>query len=122
MAFHESIVARTYIASAAILQFVFVTQPDSNGRVATAGAAARVGGVAIAPQAAALGSVPVAYDGRVQVLAGGTFAAGALITPNAAGRAVLATTGNIVAGVALEAGVNNQVVTVELTRSERAAP
>lgn len=122
MAFQEQISARTYIANAAVTQFQFVTQPDSNGRVGPAGAAARVAGVALTPAAAALAALSVAYEGRVQVVAGGTFAAGALITPNASGRAVAATTGNIVAGIALEAGVNNQVVTIELTRAERVAP
>lgn len=122
MAFQEQISARTYIANAAVTQFQFVTQPDANGRVGPAGAAARIAGVALTPTTAAAQALSVAYDGRVQVVAGGTFAAGALLTPNASGRAVAATTGNIVAAIALEAGVNNQVVTVELMRTERVAP
>lgn len=122
MAFQEQIVARTYIANAVIGQFLFVTVPDSNGRVGPAGAGARMAGVSLQPTTAALQSLAVAYDGRVQVLAGGTITAGAAVASNAAGRAVAATTGNAVLGYALEAAVNNQIITVELARSERVAP
>lgn len=121
MAFQEQIMARTYTASAAIAQFVFVTQPDSNNRVATLATGTRSAGVSLAATTAAGQVLPVAYDGRVQVLAGGAITAGAAVMSNASGRAVAATATNVVLGYAVEAGANNQVITIELARSERVA-
>jgi hypothetical protein len=121
MAFHESIVARTYRASAAIAQFVFVTLPDATGRVATLATGTRTAGVSLQATTAADQTLAVAYDGRVQVQCGGTIAAGAAVMATTAGRALTATATNVVLGYAIEAGVINQVITIELARSERVA-
>jgi hypothetical protein len=121
MAFHENIQARTYISSAAISQFTFVTMPDSNNRVATLASGTRSAGVALQPTTGAGQALAVAYDGRVQVLAGGAITAGAAVMSNASGRAVAATATNVVLGYAVEGGANNQVITIELARSERVA-
>jgi len=121
MAFQEQIVARTYLANAAVTQFTFVTLPDSNGRVGPAGAGVRAAGVALQDASAALKPIAVAYDGRVQVIAAGTITAGAAVMSNATGRAVAWASTNAVLGYALEAAVTGQVITVELARSERAA-
>lgn len=121
MAFNEQINARTYIAGGAISQFTFVTLPDANGRVTQLTTGGRAAGVALQPTTALGQSLAVAYDGRVQVLAGGTIAAGAAVMATTGGRALTATATNTVLGYATEAGVNNQVITIELARSERVA-
>lgn len=121
MAFQENIQARTYTASAAISQFTFVTLPDANNRVATLATGTRSAGVALAATTAAGQVLPVAYDGRVQVLAGAAITAGAAVMSNAAGRAITATATNVVLGYAIEGAANNQVITIELARSERVA-
>ena len=119
MAFQEQIAARTYIASAAIPQFTFVTMPDSNGQVGPLTSGARSAGVALQATTGANQSLAVAYDGRVQVLAGAGITAGAAVMSNASGRAITATSTNTVLGYALEGASNNQVITIELARSER---
>jgi Uncharacterized conserved protein (DUF2190) len=121
MAFQENIQARTYTASAAIAQFVFVTMPDANNKVATLASGTRSAGVALAAAAGDGSVLPVAYDGRVQVLAGASITAGAAVMSNASGRAITATATNTVLGYAIEGGANNQVITIELARSERVA-
>jgi hypothetical protein len=121
LAFQEQIAARTYIANAAIPQFTFVTMPDSNGRVGPLTTSTRSAGVALQPTTASLQSLAVAYDGRVQVIAGASITAGAAVMSNATGRAITATSTNTVLGYALEGGANNQVITIELARSERVA-
>ena len=121
MAFQEQIVARTYLTNGAVGQFEFVTQPDANARVGRAGAGVRSAGVALQPATAAAQAIAVAYDGRVQVISAGTIAAGAAVMSNASGRALTATATNVVVGYALESAVINQVMTIELARSERVA-
>jgi hypothetical protein len=121
MAFHENIQARTYISNAAIPQFTFVTLPDANNRVGPLTTSTRSAGVALQPTTAAAQSLAVAYDGRVQVLAGAAITAGAAVMSNATGRAITATATNVVLGYATEGAANNQVITIELARSERVA-
>jgi hypothetical protein len=121
LAFQEQINARTYITNAAVGQFEFASALDANGRVGRAGAGALSTGAFLQAATAAGQSVAVVYDGRVQVIAAGAIAAGAAVMSNASGRAVTATATNRVLGYAVEAGVLNQVITVELARSERVA-
>jgi hypothetical protein len=121
MAFNERMLTRTSISGAAIAQFTFVAGPASDGQIDPCGAGARAAGVALTSAAAAGEAVTVAYDGRVTVKAAGTISRGAAVASDAAGEAVAATTGNIILGYALEAGVDNQIITIELSRAEAAA-
>lgn len=121
MAYQEQTSTRTYFTSGAVNQYEFVTLPDSSNRVGRAGAGARSSGVAIQSATGASQAIGVAYDGRVKVLAGATIAAGATIMSNASGRAVPSTATNTILGVALEAAVAGQVITIRLGRSERVA-
>ena len=60
-------------------------------------------------------------SGKVMVTAGGTIAAGAAVATDAAGDAVTASTGNIVMGYATEAGVDGQIIAIELIQGGNAA-
>lgn len=116
MAFNEKLENRTYTAASAITQFRFVTL-NSSAKVAHTGAGARADGVALAAAAGDGAVLPVAYDGRVTVVAAGTITAGAAVASNASGQAVAATTGNVILGRALEAGASGQVITIEIDRA-----
>lgn len=84
---------------------------DSNGAVVLAGLGEDVDGVLVNEPAS--GRVAqVAINGIVKVKCGGTFAAGASLASNASGRAIVAGTGNMVFGKALEAGVAGRVISV----------
>jgi len=123
MAYSETKQVRTFEAGAALAQqFLFVVQ-GANGQVTVlASAGARSDGVLNSTATTAGQSVAVQYDGRAQVLAGGTIARGGRVATNASGRGIAATTGQIVLGWAEEAAVNNQIFTVRLDRAESAAP
>lgn len=97
-------------------QFLF-TVIDSNGKAVVAGAGVAVDAVLQnkpdTDQAATLwgcGSVS-------KVKAGAAVSNGALVTPDAAGKAVAATTGNFIAGRALTAaGAADEIVSVWITQ------
>lgn len=120
MAFTEKLENRTYIAGSAITQFRFVTLA-SDGQVDHTGAGARAEGVALAGATGAGEAIPVAYDGRVTVVAAGVINAGAAVASNASGQAVAASAGNVILGRALEAGAAGRVITIELSRAETTA-
>lgn len=120
MAFQEVVRARTYTCSAAIAQFVFVSL--TAGLVAQTGAGLRSDGVSMAATTVAAQILPVAYDGRVQVLAAGTITIGATVASNATGRAVAAAINNIILGRAVTAAVSGQIVTIELDRAGTVSP
>lgn len=63
----------------------------------------------------------VAKVGRVKVYAAGTIAAGANVASNSAGRAVAASTGNIILGTALEAAANGQIFTIDFIQGGNAS-
>ena len=65
-----------------------------------------------------VGTITVAYDGRVTVKAAGNITRGAAVASDSAGEAVAAASGDVILGYALEAGVDNQIITVELSRAE----
>jgi len=120
MAFSENVQTRTEITSAAVAQFKFLVQ--ASGLVAQSGTAGvRVEGVSLT-DAASGKAVTLAYQGRVPVVAAGTIAKGALVATNNAGNALTATTGQIIAGVAREAAVSGQVMTIDLRLDGTAAP
>jgi hypothetical protein len=121
MAFTENMQTRTYISGAALTQFTFVTGPASDGQIDPCGAGDRATGVVLQAATAAGQAVTVAYDGRVTVKAAGNITRGAAVTSDASGEAVAAASTDIILGYALEAGVDNQIITVELSRAETAA-
>ena len=102
-------------------QFKFVTL-EADGKVDLADAAGEncIGVLLNNPDAAGKAAT-VALTGKVMVVAGGTIAAGAAVATDAAGDAVTATTGNIIMGYALEAGVDGQVIAIELIQGGNAA-
>ena len=122
MAVQESRDTRTFIAGEDLSssQFKFVTL-ESDGQVDLADSAGEncIGVVINDP--ASGGEATVVVSGKTVVTAGGTIAAGASIATDASGDAVTASTGNIVMGYALEAGVDGQVIAVELIQGGNAA-
>ena len=106
---------RTFIAGEDLsaAQFKFVTL-ESDGQVDLADAAGEncigvclVGGAAGA-------AVTVAISGKVMVEAGDTIAAGAAVQTDGNGDAITAASGDYVMGYALEAGVDGQIIAIEL--------
>lgn len=122
MAFMEDVRCRTYIAGQDLSahQFHFVTLA-ADGQVDPTGDGARADGVLLNTPNAAGKAATVAYDGRVTVEAGGTIARGGAVASNAAGEAVAAATNDVILGYALEAGVDGQIITIELSRAETAS-
>ena len=122
MAVTESRNTRTFIAGEDLsaAQFKFVTL-ESDGQVDLADLAGEqcIGIVENDPAAGAEATVVVA--GKTRVVAGGTIAAGAAVATDAAGDAVTASTGNIIMGYAMEAGVDGQVIAIELIQGGNAA-
>lgn len=87
---------------------------NSSGRFQLAGAGVAVDGVlqnkpSAQDQAAQVSTVS---GEKTKVLCGGTVTRGGPITPNASGLAVDATTGTVVAGIALETGAAGQIITM----------
>jgi len=122
MAVMQSRDTRTFIAGEDLssAQFKFVTL-ESDGQVDLADAAGEnCVGVLINDPAAAEAAT-VVMSGKVMVTAGGTIAAGAAVATDAAGDAVTASTGNIVMGYATEAGVDGQIIAIELIQGGNAA-
>ena len=122
MAVMQSRDTRTFVAgeSLAAAQFKFVTL-ESEGEVDLADSAGEnCVGVCINDPAAGEAAT-VVMSGKVMVTAGGTIAAGASVATDASGDAVTASTGNIVMGYATEAGVDGQVIAIELIQGGNAA-
>lgn len=90
-------------ASGAIAQYRFVSV-GANGQIAQSTAGADPHAVSAEAATAANQVINVfELSGKVEVEAGAAFAAGAIIASDATGRAVTATTGDEVGGVALQA-------------------
>lgn len=95
-------------------QFHFVTL-ESDGKVDLADSAGEnCYGILLNKPDAADKAATVAISGRCLVEAGGTVAAGAALQTNATGEAITAATGDYVMGYALEAGVDGQIIAMEL--------
>jgi hypothetical protein len=122
MAVQESRDTRTFIAGEDLSssQFKFVTL-ESDGQVDLADSAGENCMGVVINDPASGGEATVVVSGKTVVTAGGTIAAGASIATDASGDAVTASTGNIVMGYALEAGVDGQVIAVELIQGGNAA-
>jgi len=114
MAVMQSRDNRTYIAGADLsaAQFKFVKISGANVILA-ATAGEQCIGVCIVGGASGA-AVTVTRGGSVMVTAGATITAGAAVSTDAAGLAKAAATGNIIMGYAREAGVNGQVIEIEL--------
>lgn len=122
MAFTERMQTRTYISGSAVAQFTFVSLA-ADGQVDNTAANARTDGVALAAATGAGEAIAVAYDGRVTVVTGaaGGIARGDAVAVDAAGKAKKAASTNVIVGYALEAGAAGQVITIELSRADKAA-
>ena len=100
-------------------QFCFVTLAN-DGQVDPTGAGAVSDGVLQNDPNAAGVAATVAIAGISRVVCGANVSRGALVTSDAAGKAVAATTGNEVAGRALAAGTTGALIPVLLKLSGRA--
>lgn len=123
MAVMQSRDTRTFIAGEDLssAQFKFVTL-ESDGQVDLADSAGENAiGVCIVGGAAGA-AVTVVISGKVMVVAGGTIAAGAAIQTDANGDALTAASGDVVLGYALEAGVDNQIIAIELIQGGNVVP
>jgi hypothetical protein len=113
MAYENVVSPNSFKATAtfASKQFTFVLI-DSNGQLATptAGASA-IGVIQDKPGAGDPGAVCRPGD-VTKVVAGGTFAAGDKLASDGNGKAVVATSGAYVLGVALMAGAANKIATM----------
>jgi hypothetical protein len=122
MAVQESRETRTFIAGEDLSssQFKFVTL-ESDGQVDLADSAGENCMGVVINDPASGSEATVVVGGKTVVTAGGTIAAGASVATDASGDAVTASTGNIVMGYALEAGVDGQVIAIELIQGGNAA-
>jgi hypothetical protein len=96
--------------------FVKVANNSGAGEVAVAGAGERVLGV-LKNEPDAQGKVAEVASKRgaiTKVSAGGTITAGNEVTPDASGEAVVAGSGDVVAGVALNSAVDGDIVEIQL--------
>lgn len=113
---------RTFVAGEDLsaAQFKFVTL-EADGQVDLADSAGEncIGVLVVEGEAAR--AVTVALTGSVNVEAGGTVTNGGAVATDATGRAVDATTGDIIMGYAREAGVVNQVIEIELIQGGNAS-
>ena len=114
MAVMQSRDNRTYIAGADLsaAQFKFVKISGANVVVASVAGEQCIGICLVGGASGA--AVTVVRSGSVMVTAGANITAGAAVSTDAAGLAKAAATGNIIMGYAREAGVNGQVIEIEL--------
>lgn len=109
---------KTYIADAdlSLKQFFIVVIHTDAREVALAGADKGDGVLLNDPKAGEAARVAVGNGAIVKVKAGGTFAAGDELTSDANGKAVKATVTDKVLGKALQSGVLDDVVSMEIQR------
>tara|TARA_R110000823_G_scaffold61471_1_gene146452 strand:- start:798 stop:1169 length:372 start_codon:yes stop_codon:yes gene_type:complete len=115
MAVMQSRDNRTFIAGEDLssAQFKFVTL-ESDGQVDLADSAGENAiGVCIVGGTAG-NAVTVTVSGSVMVTAGGNIAAGAAVQTDASGDALTAATGDVILGYAREAGVDGQIIEIEM--------
>lgn len=122
MAYDESKVCISLEAgqdlSAAQYHFVSVA---SDGQVDATGAGLAAIGVLQNDPSAAGRAAEVCVGGLTKVAAGGTVAAGAVVAANAAGKAVAATTGDIVLGTAVTGGADGSIISMVFNPSNISA-
>tara|TARA_Y100000385_G_C12881970_1_gene546138 strand:+ start:198 stop:569 length:372 start_codon:yes stop_codon:yes gene_type:complete len=115
MAVMQSRDNRTFIAGEDLssAQFKFVTL-ESDGQVDLADSAGENAiGVCIVGGTSG-NAVTVTVSGSVMVTCGGTIAAGAAVQTDASGDALTAATGDVILGYAREAGVDGQIIEIEM--------
>ena len=122
MATMQSRDTRTFVAGEDLstAQFKFVTLEAGSVVDLADSAGENCVGVLLV-EGAADRAVTVVMTGSVMVEAGGTVTAGAAVATDATGRAVDATTGDIIMGYAREAGVAAQVIEIELIQGGNAS-
>ena len=122
MAVMQSRDTRTFVAGEDLstAQFKFVTL-ESDGQVDLADSAGEncIGVLIVEGEAGR--AVTVVMTGSVMVEAGGAVTNGGAVATDATGRAVDATSGDIIMGYAREAGVANQVIEIELIQGGNAS-
>ena len=121
MATMQSRDTRTFVAGEDLsaAQFKFVSL-EADGQVDLADSAGENCVGVLLVEGAAARAVTVVMTGSVMVEAGGAVTAGGAVATDATGRAVDATTGDIIMGYAREAGVVNQVIEIELIQGGNA--
>ena len=122
MAVMQSRDNRTFIAGEDLssAQFKFVTL-ESDGQVDLADSAGENAiGVCIVGGTAG-NAVTVTVSGSVMVTAGGTIAAGAAVQTDASGDALTAATCDVIIGYAREAGVDGQIIEIEMIQGGNVA-
>jgi len=122
MATMQSRDTRTFVAGEDLstAQFKFVTL-EADGQVDLADSAGENCVGVLLVEGAATRAVTVVMTGSVMVEAGGTVTVGGAVATDATGRAVDATTGDIIMGYAREAGVAAQVIEIELIQGGNAS-
>ena len=123
MAVMQSRDNRTFIAGEDLsaAQFKFVTL-EADGQVDLADSAGENAMGVCLVGAATGNAVTVCVSGSVMVEAGGTIAAGAQVQTGADGTALLAATGDVVLGYAREAGVDGQIIEIEMIQGGNVVP
>ena len=122
MATEQSRNTRTFVAGEDLstAQFKFVTL-EADGQVALADSAGENCIGVLLVEGEADRAVTVALTGSVMVEAGGTVTNGGAVATDATGRAVDATTNDIIMGYAMEAGVAGQKIQIELIQGGNAS-
>ena len=98
-----------------------VVDASGEGQAALCGDGAQPCGVIYNNPDAAGKATSIAYKGIVKVKAGGAITAGNTVASDAAGEAVVATTGDVILGIALDTAVDGDIVSVLLSNSGTAA-
>lgn len=122
MAIMQSRDTRTFVAgeNLSTAQFKFVTL-EADGQVDLADSAGENCIGVLLVEGAAAKAVTVAISGSVIVECGGTVTNGGAVATDATGRAVDATTSDIIMGYAREAGAVNQKIEIELIQGGNAS-
>ena len=122
MAYFINTGSQTYLSSAAIPQFRFVTVASGTGKANVTGAGLAADAVSMNSTSATDQVFTGQVDGLAQVEAVGSIAIGANVASSANGRATAAATGNIILGKAREAAVSGQIIVVEISRAGTVSP
>lgn len=118
MAYEESLKCVTIPANADLSakQYFFgkVSNSSGIGQVAVCGDGEAAIGVIQNDPSSQGDATTVGISGISKVSAGGTITAGNYVASDASGEAVVAATGDIIAGIALESGVDGDIIPVLL--------
>lgn len=114
MAVTQSRDNRTLIAGADLStsQFLFAKMDAAAKAVLAGNGDGTIGVIAVGAEAG--NACTITHSGKVMVKCGGTVTIGDDVGIDAAGKAVNAASGDIIVGRAYEAGVNGQIIAIEL--------